>query len=38
MGKLYDKYRENIVKFSDFVNITIPVNLLTTDVSLKHDK
>ena len=27
MGKLYDKYRENIVKFSDFVSITIPVTL-----------
>ena len=38
MGKLYDRYRENIVKFSDFVNITIPVNLLTIDLSLKHDK
>lgn len=38
MGKLCDKYRENIVKFSDFVNITIPVNLLTIDVSLKDDK
>ena len=27
MGKLYDKYWENIVKISDFVNITIPVNI-----------
>ena len=27
MEKLYDKYRENIVKFSEFVNITIPINL-----------
>ena len=27
MGKLYDKYWENIVKFSEFVNITTPINL-----------
>ena len=27
MGNFYDKYQKNIVKFCDFVNITIPNHL-----------